>query len=64
MRYENLSDEELIRYAFLSADPITRAVGERLEMRLRDITELEHLTSKRAPERPASPPDGRQLELF
>lgn len=64
MRYENPSDEELIRYAYLADSPVTRALGERLEMRLRDIAELEHLISKRAPDRPNSHPDAQQLELF
>ena len=64
MRHENLSDEELIRYAYLVSDPMTRALGERLEMRLRDISELEHLVNKRAPDRPNAHPDAQQLELF
>ena len=64
MRYENMSDEELIRYAYLADSPMTRALGERLEMRLRDIAELEHLMAKQSPERPRAHPDDRQLELF
>lgn len=64
MRYENLSDEELIRYASLAENPMLRALGERLEMRLRDIAELEHLMGKQSPERPRTHPDDRQLELF
>lgn len=64
MRYENLSDEELIRYAYLADSPIARAIGERLEMRLRDLAELEHLMAKQSPDRPRTHPDDRQLELF
>ena len=64
MRYENLSDEELIRYAALADSPIAAALGERLEMRLRDLAELEHLLNKKSPDKPRPHPDAQQLELF
>jgi hypothetical protein len=64
MRYENLSDEELLRMAHTSGDALARAVAERLEMRLRDIEELDHVHAKRDPRSPRMHPDDRQLELF
>ena len=64
MRFENFSDDELIRMAYLSDDPKARALGERLEMRLRDIDELEHAKAKRDPQSPRPHPDDPQLKLF
>lgn len=64
MRYESLSDEELLNMAYLRGDALARAVGERLEMRLRDIDELQHTLEKRDPQMPRPHPDDRQLELF
>ena len=64
MRYENLSDEELLNMVYLKGDALARAVGERLEMRLRDIDELQHAQAKRDPQLPRPHPDDRQLELF
>lgn len=64
MRYENLTDEELLRVVYASGDALARAVGERLEMRLRDIEELDHTQAKRDPQAPRPHPDDRQLELF
>ena len=64
MRYENLSDEELLSMVYLKGDALARAVGERLEMRLRDIEELQHTRAKRDPLSPRPHPDDRQLELF
>jgi hypothetical protein len=64
MRYENLSDEELIRFALSSNNVLVLALVERLEMRLRDIEELQHTRAKRDPLSPRPHPDDRQLELF
>jgi hypothetical protein len=64
MRYENLSDEELIRFAVSSNNVLVLALVERLEMRLRDIDELQHTRAKRDPLSPRPHPDDRQLELF
>jgi len=64
MRYENLSDEELIRFAVSSNNVLVLALVERLEMRLRDIEELQHTRAKRDPLSPRPHPDDRQLELF
>lgn len=64
MRYENLSDEELIRMVYMRGDALARAVSERLEMRLRDIEDLSHSQAKRDPQMPRPHPDDRQLELF
>jgi len=64
MRYENLSDEELIRFAVSSNNMLVLALVERLEMRLRDIDELQHTRAKRDPLSPRPHPDDRQLELF
>lgn len=51
MIYENLSDSELLRFADAHiADPLIKALAERLEMRLRDIDELEHLLGRKAPQ--------------
>ena len=51
MIYENLSDSELIRYSDAHmGSPLIKALVERLEMRLRDIDELEHLLGRKAPQ--------------
>lgn len=39
--YDNLTDEELLRVAYFEHDPLTYALAERLEMRLRDIEEYD-----------------------
>lgn len=54
MRYENLTDEELLRVADGHAGLI-KALAERLEMRMRDIEELD---------KPTQVEDDRQLKLF
>jgi hypothetical protein len=54
MRYENLTDDELLRVADGQAGLI-KALAERLEMRLRDIEELDKSTPVE---------DDRQLKLF
>jgi hypothetical protein len=55
-----MTDEELIRYAD-GQGTLVRVLCERLEMRLRDIEELEHLLGRQL----AKPePDPRQGELF
>jgi hypothetical protein len=61
MNYDNLSDGELLRYADTYYDkPLIKALIERLEMRLRDIDELEHLLGRKAPQ---PQPDDNQLNL-
>jgi hypothetical protein len=51
MIYDNLSDSELLRFADAHyADPLIKALTERLEMRLRDLDELEHLLGRKAPQ--------------
>jgi hypothetical protein len=54
MIYDNLTDEELLRVADGQAGLI-KALAERLEMRMRDIEELD---------KPAPTEDDRQLKLF
>jgi|688.fasta_scaffold00930_20 hypothetical protein len=54
MIYENLTDEELLRVADGQAGLI-KALAERLEMRLRDIKEIDN---------PTQVEDDRQLKLF
>jgi len=61
MTYDNRTDNELIRHGGLAPDPLTRALAERLEMRLRDIAELEHLLGKQANRTNHDP---AQLNLF
>lgn len=43
MRYDNLSDDELLRQVYMEnhADPLVNILSERLEMRLRDIEDLQ-----------------------
>ena len=61
MTYENLSDNELIRAAdTFYQNALIKALTERLEMRLRDIDELEHLLGRKAPQ---PIPNSQQLEL-
>jgi hypothetical protein len=51
MTYDNLSDSELLRAAdTFYADALIKALTERLEMRLRDLDELEHLLGRKAPQ--------------
>lgn len=61
MTYDNLTDSELIRSAdTFYHDPLVKALTERLEMRLRDIDELEHLLGRKAPQ---PLPNTAQMEL-
>lgn len=61
MTYENLPDSELLRFADAHyANPLIKALTERLEMRLRDLDELEHLLGRKAPQ---PLPNSNQLEL-
>jgi len=61
MTIENLTDAELLRYADAHYNnPLIKALIERLEMRLRDIDELEHLLGRKAPQ---PTPNPRQIEL-
>lgn len=39
--YDHLTDQELLRLIMFTNDPLVQALAERLEMRLRDIQELE-----------------------
>lgn len=39
--YDHLTDDELLRVLRTNYDPLVRALCERLEMRLRDIDDLE-----------------------
>jgi hypothetical protein len=52
MNYDNLTDEELIRYAD-GHTGLIKVLSERLEMRLRDMQDLAH-----------NMPDPKQLNLF
>ncbi len=52
MIYDNLTDEELIRYAD-GQSGLIKVLCERLEMRLRDMQDLSYTM-----------PDPRQLNLF
>jgi polyphosphate kinase 2 (PPK2 family) len=54
MIYDNLTDDELLRVADGQAGLI-KALAERLEMRMRDIEELD---------KPTQVEDDRQLKLF
>jgi len=61
MTLDNLTDAELLRHADEHYNnPLIKALIERLEMRLRDIEELEHLLGRKAPQ---PTPNNRQLEL-
>lgn len=40
-QYDNLTDSELIRLVQFNDDPLVRSLCERLEMRLRDIRDLQ-----------------------
>ena len=52
MNYDNLTDEELIRFAD-GHSGLIKVLSERLEMRLRDMQDLAHTM-----------PDPQQLNLF
>jgi len=52
MNYDNLTDEELIRYAD-GHTGLIKVLSERLEMRLRDMQDLSRTV-----------PDPKQLNLF
>jgi hypothetical protein len=52
MNYDNLTDEELIRFAD-GHSGLIKVLSERLEMRLRDMRDLAHTM-----------PDPKQLNLF
>jgi hypothetical protein len=52
MNYDNLTDEELIRFAD-GQSGLIKVLSERLEMRLRDMQDLSRTM-----------PDPRQLNLF
>jgi hypothetical protein len=52
MNYDNLTDEELIRFAD-GHSGLIKVLSERLEMRLRDMQDLAHTM-----------PDPKQLKLF
>lgn len=54
MNYDNLTDEELIRFAD-GHSGLIKVLSERLEMRLRDVEDLT---------RHASDVDPKQLKLF
>lgn len=41
--YENLTDRELIRTYQDHSDPLVRALAERLDMRLRDMDDMEYM---------------------
>ena len=61
MTLDNLTDSELLRHADAEYyNPLIKALMERLEMRLRDIDELEHLLGRRAPQ---PIPNSNQMEL-
>lgn len=61
MTYDNLTDSELLRAAdTYYQNTLVKALTERLEMRLRDIYELEHLLGRKAPQ---PIPNTNQLEL-
>jgi hypothetical protein len=61
MIYDNLTDAELLRAAdTFHREALVKALTERLEMRLRDIDELEHLLGRKAPQ---PMPNINQLEL-
>ena len=62
MNYDNLTDGELLRYADEHYNnPLIKSLIERLEMRLRDIDELEHLLGRKAPQ---PQPDERQMTIY
>ena len=60
MLYDNLTDQELLRHVSGEAG-LVKVLAERLEMRLRDIEELEHALGKRLPKDDTNP---AQLRLF
>jgi hypothetical protein len=60
MNYDRLTDQELLRHADRQSS-IVQVLCERLEMRIRDIEELEHLLGRQLPKDDHDP---NQLELF
>lgn len=61
MTLDNLTDAELLRHAdAYYANTLIKALTERLEMRLRDIDELEHLLGRKSPQ---PLPNSNQMEL-
>lgn len=61
MTLDNLTDSELLRYADAHYNnPLIKALIERLEIRLRDIDELEHLLGRKSPQ---PIPNTNQMEL-
>jgi hypothetical protein len=60
MTYDNLTDQELLRHVD-GMTGLTKVLAERLEMRLRDIEELEHALGKRLPKDDNNP---AQMRLF
>lgn len=44
MRYENLTDDELLRLVYMRdpVDPLLQNLSERLEMRIREVTDLKN----------------------
>lgn len=60
MIYDNLTDQELLLHVS-NERGLVKVLAERLEMRLRDIEELEHALGKRLPK---DDPNPTQLRLF
>ena len=61
MTLDNLTDAELLRHADAHyTHALIKALTERLEMRLRDIDELEHLLGRKSPQ---PLPNSNQMEL-
>lgn len=60
MTYDHLTDKELLRHVD-GMPGLTKALAERLEMRLRDIEDLEHALGKRLPKDDHNP---AQMRLF
>jgi hypothetical protein len=56
MNYDNMTDEELIRFAD-GQSGLIKVLSERLEMRLRDMEDLAYTM-------PDPTPDPKQLNLF
>lgn len=57
--FDNFTDDELVRRGLVSDEPFARALAERLEMRMRDIEDLESLTKRKTVSK-----NPNQLELF
>jgi hypothetical protein len=63
MTLDNLTDAELLRQADAHYNnPLIKALIERLEIRLRDIDELEHLLGRKAPQ-PLPNTNQRELDI-